>query len=114
MEKVLTRELVKKLGLDKLEVITFEMLEGYTSIGANAFFECSSITSITLPNTVTNIGDGAFCWCSSLSSITIPDSVTTIGKYAFGYCWSLSSISDSVQLLFVQQVWQPAYFSSGL
>ena len=43
-EKVLTEKLVVELGLDKLSVITSDMLEGYTSIGANAFFECSSLT----------------------------------------------------------------------
>ena len=92
-EKVLTEKLVVELGLDKLSVITSDMLEGYTSIGVNAFFECSSITSITIPNTVTNIGDGAFCWCSNLTSITLPNSVTSIGGGAFYGCSNLTSIT---------------------
>ena len=82
-EKILTYKLVKELGLDKLEVITSDMLEDYTSIGEYAFAGYSTITSITIPNSVTSIGYGAFECCPSLTSITIPNSVTSIGNYAF-------------------------------
>ena len=64
-----------------------------TSTGDNAFDGCSSLTSITIPNSVTSIGSGAFDGCSSLTSITIPNSVTSIGSYAFYECSSLTSIT---------------------
>ena len=57
-----------------------------TSIGSYAFFECSGLTSVTIPNSVTSIGSYAFAFCNGLTSITIPNSVTTIGDYAFDGC----------------------------
>ena len=64
-----------------------------TTIGKKAFFNCSSLTSVTIPNSVTTIGDGAFYGCSSLTSVTIPNSVTTIGISAFYECSSLTSVT---------------------
>ena len=69
-----------------------------TSIGDWAFYNCDSLTSITIPDSVTSIGEYAFLGCDSLTSVTIPDSVTSIGDYAFDDCRSLTSITipDSV------------------
>ena len=69
-----------------------------TSIGGSAFYVCTSLTSVTIPDSVTSIGDAAFYLCSSLASVTIPDSVTSIGEDAFRGCSNLSSvwIPDSV------------------
>ena len=64
-----------------------------TSIGDRAFYNCSSLTSVTIPNSVTSIGEDAFCDCSSLTSVTIPNSVTSIGAYAFYECSSLTSVT---------------------
>ena len=63
------------------------------SIGQSAFFGCSGLTSVTIPNSVTSIGVGAFSECSGLTSITIPNSVTSIGGGAFLGCSGLTSIT---------------------
>ena len=72
-----------------------------TYIGSWAFRGCTSLTSFTIPDSVTSILGGAFRNCTSLTSITIPDSVTIIGATAFQYCTSLTSITipDSVTII---------------
>ena len=64
-----------------------------TSIGDEAFHDCSSLTSVTIPNSVTSIGWCAFQYCSSLTSVTIPNSVTSIGEDAFRGCSGLTSVT---------------------
>lgn len=67
---------------------------GYTvaGIGNSAFLYCTTLKSITLPDTLTYIGEFAFAGCTNLESITIPASVTSIGKGAFNGCTSLKEI----------------------
>ena len=64
-----------------------------TSIGNKAFFFCSGLTSVTIPNSVTEIGIRAFYNCEGLMSVTIPNSVTSIGYYAFQGCSALTSVN---------------------
>ena len=64
-----------------------------TSIGGGAFYECSGLTSVTIPNSVTSIGENAFRSCSRLTSVTIPNSVTSIGGNAFFLCSGLTSVT---------------------
>ena len=67
--------------------------EGTLGVADEAFWGCSGLTSITIPNSVTSIGGYAFQGCSGLTSITIPNSVTSIGNYAFSYCTGLTSVT---------------------
>ena len=64
-----------------------------TTIGSYDFRECSSLTSVTIPNSVTTIGQQVFSGCSSLTNVKIPNSVNTIVEYAFNGCESLTSIT---------------------
>ena len=66
--------------------------DGVTSIGYRAFYGCSGLTSVDIPNSVTSIGKGAFSGCSALTSVNIPDGVTSIGDAAFQYCHGLTSV----------------------
>ena len=62
-----------------------------TSIGGDAF-AWSSVTNVTIPDSVTSIGGDAFAW-SSVTNVTIPDSVTSIGTNAFYVCSGLTSVT---------------------
>ena len=75
------------------EVTYMNRTRKVTSIGDFAFYRCSGLTSITIPNSVTSIGDYAFFDCFKLTSVTIPNSVTIIGESAFWSCSGLTSIT---------------------
>jgi hypothetical protein len=86
-----------------------------TTIGENAFFQCYSLSSVTVPNSVTSIGEQAFMSCMYMTNISMPSvtnigaaaflgcflltsapigtNVTTIGVNAFGMCFSLTSVT---------------------
>ena len=75
---------------DSLQTV---VLTSGESIGDRAFYGCTGLTSIAIPNSVTSIGDYAFYDCTGLTSVTIPNSVTSIGQAAFYGCSSFESIT---------------------
>lgn len=78
--------------MDSLTSVDISGSPGITSIGAQAFRECSKLTNFAIPNTVTSIGNYAFYNCDALTSIVIPDTTTSIGNYAFASCAGVTSI----------------------
>ena len=72
-----------------------------TEIADGAFFHQTSITSVTLPNTIRRIGQSAFLWCTSMETINLPNSITEIGAEAFSACSALKQIviPDSITRL---------------
>ena len=71
---------------------SIEIPDSITSIGIFAFANCSSLTSIEIPNSVTSIDAGMFFGCSRLASITLHGNVTSIGTFAFNVCGNLTSV----------------------
>ena len=61
-------------------------------LGSRAFYNCSGLTSLSLPSGITSIGGNAFSGCSGLTSLSFPSGITSIGGYAFSGCSGLTSI----------------------
>ena len=80
-------------GPNRSEGTTLVIPEGVTSIGAYAFKDCESLTSIIIPESVTSIGEGAFEGCINLTDISIPDSVEDLGENVFNGCSSITSVT---------------------
>jgi hypothetical protein len=74
---------------DETAVTSVSIPDGVTSIGNEAFLNCTRMTSVRMPASVTQIGDWAFAKCAELTSLTIPRGVVRIGSYAFSGCTKL-------------------------
>ncbi|MCR5362359.1 MAG: leucine-rich repeat protein [Bacteroidales bacterium] len=99
---------VTSIGSDAFYYCTgltsIEIPSGVTRIGSEAFDSCTGLTSIELPSSVTSIGSGVFANCSGLTSITIPDGLTTLASNAFRGCTGLTSVTipSSVENIYNQ------------
>ena len=82
---------------DSIQIPPYYNGKKVVSIANDAFYHCTSLVSVEIPDTITSIGSAAFRFCYSLASINIPSSVTSIGSYAFLSCPLTSiNIPDSV------------------
>ncbi len=90
----------------------YDMFCQVTSIGEDAFRDCTGLTAVQLPRSIKNIGRNAFYGCTGLSELTIPNGVSSIGEQAFAYCTSLTSMTlpNSVTSL----GWNAFYSCTGL
>lgn len=66
---------------------SYSIRKGTKIVCDRAFYGCTSLRSLVIPDSVTSIGDGAFQFCSALNDIVLPDSVTSIGDSAFRCCY---------------------------
>ena len=81
------RETVKR-SLTEIPEDVYNILR---KVGNNAFYSCSSLTSVNLPACIT-VGDSAFYSCSSLTSVNLP-ACTSMGNYSFKNCSNLTSVN---------------------
>ena len=86
------------------KLIHISIPQSVTSIGDETFSGCTSLDYLYLPQNLMSIGSSAFAGCTSLTSITIPQSVTSIGMGAFQNCSSLTSITipENSQLTIIE------------
>ena len=90
-EDVFGASIIDNQYIDGLGVLSFD--GDVRSIGKGAFFECSRLKSISIPESVIIIGDNAFSSCKGLTSVILPESITDIGNYAFDSCLNLANIN---------------------
>jgi len=95
-----------------LASVTFAGTE-LTSIGNSVFYDCSKLTSISIPEGVTSIGDRAFAGSYKLNSAILPSTLTYIGQYAFSRCPNLTNIVLSADLESIEGDWLYNVASTG-
>ena len=96
---------------DKKYIQKLELSEGITGISARAFYNCTALTEVEIPDAVTEIGDSAFAGCSNLQKVTLSANMTRITSFVFSDCTSLASIEIPKGVI---QIRSRAFSGSGL
>jgi hypothetical protein len=73
------------------------------TISLNAFEGCTSLSSVSMPDSVTSIGKETFYGCYNLARVNIPESVTSIGKEAFYGCCNLARVKMPVSITNIEK-----------
>jgi len=82
-----------------IDVTSINLPDSVTSIGNEAFVECTGLTSITIPPSVTLVDENAFGGCTGLTEVILPDSVTSIGNDVFAGCTNIQAITAPPRFL---------------
>ena len=72
---------------------TVALPDGLTEIAARAFSGCSKLVSVRLPSTLTSIGEYAFYDCKALADVVVPEKITTLSRSLFAGCTGLKSVT---------------------
>lgn len=95
------------------DVTSFDVPDGVTRIGSNAFRECTQLTRITLPDSVKEIGTCAFWNCTALTSISFPAGLREIHGDSFAGCTSLTEIEIPEECAEVVRKAYPRWFQEA-
>jgi hypothetical protein len=86
---------------DSLTTVTIP--DGVITMGDEVFSSCDNLTSVTLGNCLTEIGYATFAYCFNLTNFSIPKNVMEIGNYAFRNCDSLTSITIPYGVMSIEE-----------
>ncbi|MCQ2310838.1 MAG: leucine-rich repeat domain-containing protein [Paludibacteraceae bacterium] len=112
-------------ALSKVTSLGFKNSPTITEIKKYAFYNCTALTSVTIPYTVTSIGSSAFNWCSNITTVkfgtnaNMPCNVTSIAAGAFSNCTSIANVhcwgglEKWMNINFATQVAAPFYASTA-
>jgi len=102
-------------AIKKATNLTLTVRSGITSLNSGLFYGCSTLTRISIPETINVIETSVFENCTSLSSFTVPASVSSIGSGAFRGCTNLKTfiIEDGDSLLTLTDQFDNSAFSDN-
>ncbi len=88
-------------GRGSSRVETVVIGEGVKTIGNNAFYNCTNLTEVQIPDTVTRIGTNLFQGCTKLAQVNLPEGITSIPDYTFAYCRALETFTIGSNVTFI-------------